>query len=181
MIKIDVKLKGMASSLRAIDELADKVKRDGQRKALDKAVRPFQAAMKRNLKVKRTGLTRKSITGARARKIVTDKRKGIVFAVVGPSRAVYGENPDGSPHRPANIAHIIEGGRKEVVAKGTKVLSRGAGRMVIGKRAAAVKARPFIGPAEKSTRSEVKREYENFIGPFTEKAAAKIGKRYKIR
>lgn len=103
---------------------------------------------KNALRVRRSGLTGKSIG------IVMRKGKAGPVAVVGPRKGFARPGPDGRPHDPVKTAHLVEGGRKEVRPKTKKVMANKAvPEAIYGKQADAVAAKPFMKPAADYTRT----------------------------
>lgn len=99
-IEIDAK-----ELMKQFDKLPDRVARRVSRKAVNYGSTPVIRAIRERVQ-KRTGLTKKSI----GRKTVYYKNRQTAVAVIGSRQNIRGENPDGSPHAPFNIFHLLDRG-----------------------------------------------------------------------
>ena|GEM_PF-7040298 len=150
-------------SSKAITHLAQKlgqIDRKAARKALRAAVNEASKdvlATAKSLVPVRTGTLRKSL----GRKVYTRRGGAVAIAVIGPRKG-YRVVVNGRPVNPVNYAHLVEFGRREVVAgtakgkpTGKKFLAnKGAGQF-FGKRVRSVPPRPFLRPAWEQHKARV--------------------------
>jgi HK97 gp10 family phage protein len=156
-VKCRVESRAIQSLMTKLAALDRKVARKAIRKGLNEAAKVVMWEAKA-LVPKRTGALRKSI----GRKIWVKKGGAAVAAIIGPRkgfRVVY----LGKPIDPVKYAHLVEFGRREVVAgvakgkpTGKKALSSGkSGGKLFGKRVRSVAPRPFMRPAWERNKTRV--------------------------
>lgn len=110
--KVRAEIKGLKNLVARLNELDEKMRRTLLRKAVNAAAGVILKAAKSNLRKSRTGQLRRSL----GRKVKLYRKSGVAVAMVGPRkgfkiRDAWGENVD-----PVHYAHLVEKGRKEVVA-----------------------------------------------------------------
>jgi HK97 gp10 family phage protein len=170
-MKFNTRVTGAREAEAAVKELSDKIGRGAMRDSLTKAARIMTAAVKRGAPTGATGLLKKSIK----QKVVTNTRKQMVTAYVGPSNNVTGQvdrfgNGNITTVRPAKYAHLVEYGTASRGGYGRK------GEIVTPGNP----PRPFMRTAYASTKTTTLDKYKSELGPAIEKTAAKIRKR-KVR
>jgi HK97 gp10 family phage protein len=98
------KLIGDKELERTFKTLGERVQRKLLRSAVSAAATPVVRSAKSKAK-KRSGLLSKSL----GKKIVTNKSKGSVTAIIGARKEVQGEYK-GKPYKPSRISHLVEKG-----------------------------------------------------------------------
>lgn len=154
-------VKVLANRLAQIDR---KVARKAIRDGINEATREVLATAK-SLVPKRSGQLRKSL----GRKVKSYRGGAVIVGIVGPRkgfRVMY----RGKWIDPAKYAHLVEYGRREVVAgtskgkaTGKKVLANGVAGVgglpgqgqIFGKRVRSVPPRPFLRPAWEQNKARV--------------------------
>ena len=169
----------------AINELVAKlasIDRKIGRKALKDGINEGTKVVTADAKAgvpRRTGQLRKSI----GRKVWVKKGGAVIYGLVGPRkgfRTLY----QGKYIDPVKYAHLVEFGRREVVAgvakgkpTGKKVLSSGKGGQIFGKKVRSVAPRPFMRNAWESNEHRVTQivveKLRQAITQFFAKARAK--------
>lgn len=104
MAKQGLQLFGDKQLERTFKTLGERVQRKLLRQAVSAAATPINKAAKQNA-AKESGTLKKSL----GKKIVTNKRRQSVTAVIGPRRGVVGEYK-GKPRKPSRYAHLVEKG-----------------------------------------------------------------------
>lgn len=142
MARNAMKLLGDKELERTFKTLGERVQRKVLRQAVNTAATPVVKAARAKAP-KDSGLLKKSL----GKKLVTNKKAGVVTAVVGPRRNVVGEH-DGKPRKPSRYAHLVEKGHID-----------GDGNHV--------PAQPFLRPAMEETEAQA-------LGVMTDKLAAGV-------
>jgi len=164
-MRVTTRVTGARDAEAAVRELTDKIGRGAMRDSMTKAARMMTAAVKRNAPVGETGLLKKSIK----QKVVTNTRKQMVTAYVGPSNKVTGQvdrfgNGNITTVRPAKYAHLVEYGTAARGSYGRKGETSSPG----------LPPRPFMRPAYESTKAATHSKYKDELGPAIERIASKI-------
>lgn len=146
-----------------IEILEKKLGRGAMRVALTKASRLVVADAKKRVPV-RTGMLKKSLRA----KVKTYPRRGVVMAIIGPSRSavVQADFGDGKLRtiRPSKYAHLVEFGTKSHGVWKVKKLSIPPGSP----------PRPFLRPALEATKDAARAKYAAELAPAIQQEAAKI-------
>lgn len=131
---------GIEETLKNLDNVRDGIRNRILRQSLRKRGSVMSKRAK-SLVTRRSGLTAKSIG------VVTRTKKNGPIVVVGP-RKHFVSIVDGRRHAPHKIAHLIEGGRREVKVKSGRIMAndQASPKQVFGTKAKAVTARPFMAP-----------------------------------
>lgn len=181
-VKMKIESKAINALVARLAQLDRKVGKKALRAGINEATKVVTKDVK-SLVPKRTGQLRKSI----GRRVWTKRGGGIIYGIVGP-RAGYRILYQGKYINPTKYAHLVEFGRREVVAgiakgkaTGKKVLSSGKdGGQIFGKRVRSVAPRPFMRPGwERNQRRVVgiiiQKLYEA-LRDFARNRRAKMGK-----
>lgn len=104
MAKAGLQLFGDKALKRTFERMGERVQRKLLRQAVSAAATPVNKAAKQNA-AKESGLLKKSL----GRKLVTNKRRQSVTAIIGPRRNVVGEYK-GKPRKPSRYSHMVEKG-----------------------------------------------------------------------
>lgn len=178
---VRMRVAGMDRLLKRLDGLEKKVRNQILRKATFKASEPVYKDARRSAPKGETGLLKKSI----GRRVRVYRKSGVVVVVVGPrtgfrkSRAgrvvtALGKKYQAAGVNPTRYAHLVEFGRRPVVA-GVKTVRRGVhgvgretqatgktalpitikGVTIFAKRARAARPRPFMRMALYANKSRV--------------------------
>lgn len=99
-----MELFGSKELQRTFDQLGERVQRSVLRSAVSAAATPITRAAKANA-ARESGLLKRSL----AKKIVTNKKRQSVTAIIGPRRSVSGTYK-GKLRKPSRYAHLIEKG-----------------------------------------------------------------------
>jgi len=142
------KFDGLKELLATTRGLKSNISKRILKKATTKASQSVRDAAKSNLaSSKRTGTLRKSMSFK-----VKVYKNGTVIGIIGPRKGskqvINGRNID-----PTHYAHLVELGRKPVVAKSAKMLSDGT--IIYGRRVARAEAKPFLRMALEDNKSKV--------------------------
>jgi HK97 gp10 family phage protein len=165
-VRCRVESRAVAELLARLAGLDRKVARKALRKGLTEATRVVMWDA-RALVPKRTGTLRKSI----GRKVWTKRGGAVIAGIIGPRKG-FRVLVRGRPVNPVRYAHLVEFGRRAVVAKkkatgAAGVLSEGKGGEVFGPRVASAAPRPFMRPAWERNKDRIVavlvRELENGV------------------
>lgn len=133
-----------------LNELSAKHAKKAIKKGIDAATK-FVAADAKARVPRRTGLLKKSI----GRRVQSYRGGTVVSGLVGPRRGFATVLPSGKKVNPAKYAHLVEFGRKVVVAKKALLLADRVEGVVFGKQVRAVAPRPFLRPAWDANKGRV--------------------------
>jgi len=153
---IKAQIDGLGQVLARLQEADKKVRRKLLRQAVNEAGKIVLAAAKARVPKGATGQLRRSL----GRKVKVYRSSGTAVAIVGPRKG-YKIDVDGRAVDPVHYAHLVEYGRRAAAVKTRKVLS--TGKVVFGRKAAAVPAHPFMRPALDSTRDAVRQAMTRII------------------
>lgn len=147
-----------------IQLLEQKIGRGAMRVALTKSARLVVADAKRRVPV-RTGTLKKSLRA----KVKTYVRKGVVVAIIGPSRSAmaqvdFGDGRGIQTLRPGKYSHLVEFG----------TATRGVRYVKNLKMAPGTRPRPFLRPALEATKDAARAKYSAELAPAIQQTAEKI-------
>jgi HK97 gp10 family phage protein len=156
-VKFRIESTAIASLAKRLAELDRKVARKAIRDGINEATQAVLWDAKALVPI-RSGQLRKSL----GRKVVSKRDGSKIIGIVGPRRGFRIEYR-GKMIDPAKYAHLVEYGRREVVAKNKKVLASGVAGVgglpgqgvIFGKRVRNVPPRPFLRPAWEQNKSRV--------------------------
>ena len=169
----ELRIEILDDPLKRITALKAGAKNQILRKAVRAAAKPVRMAAKR-LAPTDTGVLAASISV----RIGTSKKKGTIYAVIGPRRGVSKKRRRGEilAGRPTKYAHLVEfGTRPHSLKSGDKLARRTqAGQQTGGARMhPGAKAKPFLENAYRQTAANAKEDMRRTIAEEVEKRLAK--------